>query len=215
MSIIKTITTMIIGPKTLKLCHGPSMPSTIINGTTVIRSEKKKDINGTIPIEVAPNLEEMQRRCSVIRQKEQYRAKIVEALLEQNIQQKSIARLLVYIKKELKEHIPRSVLSVIKHLKLFAKKPSPVHIIAVGFSEKKEAVYNITVDEAHLFYANGFLVSNTDQEDHVYDEVRYGIMARPISPQHAIKTLSHAEKIIKQSQLPTNNDDILSEIFDY
>ena len=37
-------------------------------------------------------------------------------------------------------------------------------------------VYNLTVEQAHLFYANGALVSNTHAEDHIGDESRYRIM---------------------------------------
>ena len=40
-------------------------------------------------------------------------------------------------------------------------------------------MYKLTVDEAHLFYAKGILSSNTDQEDHCYDDVRMACMSRP------------------------------------
>lgn len=42
----------------------------------------------------------------------------------------------------------------------------------VGCCEKKP-VYNLTVEQAHLYYANGVLVTNTDAEDHIADEARY------------------------------------------
>lgn len=58
-------------------------------------------------------------------------------------------------------------------------KRRPVHIVAVGRSDDKKLVFNLTVDEAHLFYANGILSSNTDPriEDHAPDTARYGLMA--------------------------------------
>ena len=38
-------------------------------------------------------------------------------------------------------------------------------------------MFNLTVEDAHLFYANGILSSNTDGEDHAADALRYGAMA--------------------------------------
>ncbi|MER2512543.1 MAG: hypothetical protein ABTQ25_09025 [Nitrosomonas ureae] len=40
-------------------------------------------------------------------------------------------------------------------------------------------MYNITVLDAQLFYANGFLSSNTNGDDHMVDCLRYGTMSRP------------------------------------
>lgn len=55
----------------------------------------------------------------------------------------------------------------------------PVHIAAVGRSDERTLVYNLTVADAHLFYANGVLSSNTEGEDHCADECRYACMSRP------------------------------------
>jgi hypothetical protein len=55
----------------------------------------------------------------------------------------------------------------------------PVRIVAVGRFAGKTPVYNLTVDDAHLFYANGVLSSNTDMEDHAPDSCRYACMSRP------------------------------------
>jgi hypothetical protein len=55
----------------------------------------------------------------------------------------------------------------------------PVHISAVGRSDERTLVYNLTVADAHLFYANGVLSSNTDMEDHAPDSVRYAAASRP------------------------------------
>lgn len=51
----------------------------------------------------------------------------------------------------------------------------------VGCSARKP-VYNLTVAQAHLFYANGVLVTNTDADDHCYDAVRYMLSSRPPVP---------------------------------
>jgi hypothetical protein len=55
----------------------------------------------------------------------------------------------------------------------------PAHIVAVGSCDERTLVYNLTVEDAHLFYANGVLSSNTEGEDHAGDSVRYAAMSRP------------------------------------
>jgi hypothetical protein len=59
------------------------------------------------------------------------------------------------------------------------KRSAPVHIVAVGRSDVATQVFNLTVEEAHLFYANGVLSSNTNMEDHAADSARYACMSRP------------------------------------
>ncbi|HEX4571252.1 MAG TPA: hypothetical protein VH184_12545, partial [Dongiaceae bacterium] len=51
---------------------------------------------------------------------------------------------------------------------------------AVGRSVVRRPTFNLTVADAHLFYANGVLSSNTAGEDHAADAVRYACMARPV-----------------------------------
>lgn len=58
-------------------------------------------------------------------------------------------------------------------------KQERVHITAVGHSAVKVLVYNLTVADAHMFYANGILSSNTESEDHAGDELRYACASRP------------------------------------
>ena len=54
-----------------------------------------------------------------------------------------------------------------------------VDISVVGSYEGgMQKVYNLTVEEAHLYYANGFLVTNTKSDDHCCDSIRYGLMSR-------------------------------------
>ena len=66
-----------------------------------------------------------------------------------------------------------------------------------------EAVYNITVEQAGLFYADGVLASNTDQEDHIYDEACHPCMANPIalSDEAIVERVRHEEAMAKRSQL--------------
>jgi len=72
----------------------------------------------------------------------------------------------------------------------------PVHIVAVGHSGERTLVYNLTVDDAHLFYANGILSSNTDMEDHAADSVRYAMLSRPfvrdLAPKPVVDSWSRA-----------------------
>ncbi len=56
-------------------------------------------------------------------------------------------------------------------------RPKPAHIVAVGRSDARKPVFNLTVVDAHLFYANGVLSSNTATDDHLYDCTRYGLQA--------------------------------------
>jgi hypothetical protein len=72
----------------------------------------------------------------------------------------------------------------------------PVVTSVVGSSEEK-TVYNITVRQAHLFYANGLLATNTDQEDHIYDEACHICMARPINMPNAKPKKSSYDKRIE------------------
>ena len=51
-------------------------------------------------------------------------------------------------------------------------------ISAVGRYDGNAPVYNLTVEGAGLYYANGILVSNTDGEDHSSDAVRYFCMTQ-------------------------------------
>src|SRR5450756_326295 len=53
-------------------------------------------------------------------------------------------------------------------------------------------VYNLTVNAAHLYYANGVLVTNTEAVDHPYDCDRYAMMAdsyRFSEPTHPVSLI--------------------------
>jgi hypothetical protein len=112
---------------------------------------------------------------------ENLRALIVVSLLELSTHHKNIA--LQSVEKET-PGMKNNVLSVEQSSgprSIIQKKSELAVTSVVGSSEKKE-VYYLTIDQAHLFYANNILVANTEQEDHIYDEFRYACMARPIIP---------------------------------
>jgi hypothetical protein len=47
---------------------------------------------------------------------------------------------------------------------------APVHVVAATTNEKSEPVYDLTIEDAHEFFANGILVHNS------LDALRYAIM---------------------------------------
>ena len=51
--------------------------------------------------------------------------------------------------------------------------------LRLGTATAQQPVYDLTVADAHLFYANGILSSNTTAEDHAADDARYACMSRP------------------------------------
>jgi len=133
--------------------------------------QKVKRLSGKTPI-----------KCSPTRPNGHWRASIVQKLSQQNILSSFFASNIAWNKKT----SPLSLLVQYVQNRLqrnvaLKSKPKPVHISAVGNSVEEKAVYNLTVDRAHLFYANQLLSSNTDAEDHAADSLRYGIMSRPIT----------------------------------
>ncbi len=102
------------------------------------------------------------------------RAEIVEIYLKLNILEKYIALIfapMLQVANRLKK--PALSAKLFFGLELTKRKRlKPVHIIAVGRLEGKASVYNLTIADAHLFYANGILSSNTDGEDHAPDTLR-------------------------------------------
>ena len=119
----------------------------------------------------------MLKRCVKTHPKGNLRALIVLAKLEQNIRLNSIAKS-AQLKETQKGIIQNPALCVgksssTKHIQ--ENKLSLVVRNVVGCYEKKQ-VYNITVEQAGLFYANGLLSSNTEAEDHYWDAVRYRVL---------------------------------------
>jgi len=152
-------------------------------------------------------LEKISGNVENVPRKGEFRASIVENLLKRDNRQrkhaqKNVVKKTIYL-------LLQSALSVGKSLNVRETKKSkrkPVHIVAVGYCEDKKKVYNLTVNSAHLFYANGILSSNTEAEDHAADSVRYGVMSRPyvsMAPSEIIKEVTddfgYEEDIDEQS----------------
>lgn len=114
--------------------------------------------------------------------KENLRALIVANLLQQGIQGKNIA--LQNVKNlatcmETNKEFAQSATNHSQSNPIHTKKSELAVTSVVGSSEEK-VVYYLTVDQAHLFYANGVLTANTDGEDHCYDEACHIVMQRPL-----------------------------------
>ena len=135
-------------------------------------------LNGEQPRKVRRHLEKMLRRCVIEHPFENLRAIIVECLLRQGIPCSNVVQNPVPCN-SVKSHKCKPAKSVAKSslARRGSELPGPaVTNVAGNFEE--EPVYNLTIEQAHLFYANGFLVTNTEAEDHICDEMRYKIFSR-------------------------------------
>jgi hypothetical protein len=106
---------------------------------------------------------------------ENLRALIVASLLERSILARNIALMPVALSQEKAETLLLRAQSAGKPGQLNPMqqdKPKPVVTNVVGNSASKK-VYYLTIEQSHLFYANGVLSANTDSEDHILDETRY------------------------------------------
>ena len=145
---------------------------------------------------------------------ENLRALIVANILQQNTQTKNIAPESAKRSSILRSrNFVRSAGRNFLPSRTKQKKSGPVVISVDGRSEKKP-VYYLTVDQAHLFYANGVLSANTDQEDHVYDEACHIAMARPlvIGEEQVRKQFEQQRKEAERSELPRQQQEIWTEI---
>jgi hypothetical protein len=125
--------------------------------------------------------ERMLRKCGNECRDIDLRAEIVASLLKLDILERCIVQLhaqMLRVASNLKK-IARYVGLNFGLAKATRKKFAPVHIVAVGRCDAATKVYNLTVADAHLFYANGVLSSNTNSEDHCADDTRYACISRP------------------------------------
>ena len=107
------------------------------------------------------------------------RAEIVALLLKRDTLRRVCARLLANMPLAIGKFAERvrSAVSSSGAEEVRRNRPKPAHIVAVGRSDARKPVFNLTVVDAHLFYANGVLSSNTATDDHLYDCTRYGLQA--------------------------------------
>lgn len=159
-----------------------NMPSNITSSEWQVVNSVENWINGDAVRRGNASFEIMLKRCLIDLPSENLRALIVKNLLRQNTRVKNTAPKNV-LPLDFMKKILVFVKSVANHF-LGKKLPIDPHglvvINVVGSCEKKP-VYNITVAQAHLFYANGILVTNTDAEDHCADEVRYRCLTKTYS----------------------------------
>ena len=181
-AITSTILTTIKTTTTYQTCNVLKQEHTK-DSTDIYRKMKYKQSsrNGVKVMKGRLLLEKTRLKCEKERQSVNLRASIVRSLLLlSRLQQYTAAKTapIIPILERLKNHVQ----SVKKHfgLKNIAiKKLKPVRVVAVGFLEEAANVYNLTVKDSHLFYANGIVSSNTRAEDHIADEWRYACMSRP------------------------------------
>jgi len=145
-----------------------------------------------------------QERCLKEHQKYPVRAAIVESLLEQrkssrNIALKNVSTFIEYLSRNLK-----GVKFVEKISKRLIKVLSPVRITVVGSCVEEKIVYNLTVENANLYYANGVLVTNTSQEDHAADDNRYMLMSLEELPSRFGGSGSNIE-VVKREYKPKSS----------
>lgn len=129
---------------------------------------------------VKNNLEKILKSVVKILPKENVRAFIVVNLLLQNIQQKNSVQL--NVETQFQEKSKKNVLFVENfsgqnHIK---QEKHKLVVTNVDGNCGEQIVYNLTTEQAHLYYANDCLVSNTDLEDHCMDSGRY-LLSRKMS----------------------------------
>ena len=149
-----------------------------ITTTTAFLLDQSKG-NGRGPPKESASFAGISKNADNQPRRKNLRAVIVEGLSPQIIREKYSVRLNA---KTQRTGLIKIALSAASHLSqsiIPQRKSAPVLIVAAGRCVEKKNVYNLTVDEAHLFYANGILSSNTDQEDHCADEVTYACVSRP------------------------------------
>lgn len=108
--------------------------------------------------------------------KENTRAFIVLMILIQKVLHKNIVPLNV---EKIQNESCDNALYVKNYLKEDPKILPHVVTSVVGSLEEK-TVYNLTTEQIGMYYANGYLVSNTDLEDHCMDSLRY-LVARKLT----------------------------------
>jgi hypothetical protein len=112
------------------------------------------------------------KRCMKEPLRGNYRALIVGRLLKQNLQPNVGARSIIGSEGRVSRHAQYVAESF--GGKREQGKEKLARIVAVGYSGRKE-VYRLSVEQAHLYSANGVVVTNTTQNDHCYDSLTYAI----------------------------------------
>lgn len=171
----KTITSTTMRLKTLRQSLGLIMPATTSQNDSQIPRQNPNIISGTT-LRAKSSFERTLKRCYAIGQYVTLRANIVEQLLRRSHGSRNSATPTVSTSGGWPTRQASNALCALRRFLALIKRSSPVHIVAGGISDAQKKVYSITVEEAHLYYANGVLVTNTLQEDHCCDALRYGLL---------------------------------------
>jgi phage terminase large subunit len=172
--ITRTVTKTTTAPRTL------NYSTTQYTANSILKREKtyKRSLrSGGSHQKGRRRLERTQEKCMKEPRPTSTRANIVKNLLKRKQKPPSFAQRVVSTTIGWISNLLKFVPFVEKSLKQLIRKLEPVHISAVGHCEGSKVVYNLTVEEAHLYYANGVLVTNTTQEDHSADNARYVLMS--------------------------------------
>ena len=152
-----------------------SMQSIITENGMILISQPP---HGEILKKAKPSLEAMRKKCVRTRHCGNHRAQIVASILHHNIKQKNIATIAGKFVRTVATELSLALFAEkTSSTKRTAKNKSRVAVLSVDGCSEKEPVYNVTVNNAGLYYANGVLSSNTDAEDHCYDAFRYIILS--------------------------------------
>lgn len=172
------ITTTIMTLQTWSPYPSCSMLSTTTKLETKPQQSKSVSTPGTIVQRGKKCSGKTPGRCESEPQNESKRAQIVALLLRLTTPHKYYVKTADVISKcgERISNLLKFAPSVAKSLRRLTQRLKPVRINAVG-NYGAETVYNLTVEEAHLYYANNILVTNTRMEDHAYDALRYLLTA--------------------------------------
>lgn len=192
---IKTIIAIIIPQKILSQCL--VFPTVNIMDILQNQNLKEIDIVGNGQKKEKEYYKKMPIKCLKIPQCEDLNVEIVELLLKLNIKHNFIAKIVRNLKVSIKLFVPFVVSDFYKR-KMVKEQHKLVHINAVG-NYGREKVYRLTIEDAHLYYANGILSTNTTGEDHLADMWRYGMMSRPGVPDMVKETriLTRDERLWK------------------
>lgn len=185
-SIISTATQATTTPPTLSFLAPSSMEGSTYAAGWPTLSRRLLSIVGTTAPRGRNNFDETLKKCMQIRLGSGRRASIVEVLLRHGREEK---KGLLGLGKKLNsaradvptwlgwlEDLLANAPFVGRNFTPSAESREPVRVSALGLPESGRQVFNLTVDDAHLYFANGVLVTNTNYEfDDILDSARYGL----------------------------------------
>lgn len=174
MSITRIMTRIITSSKILSLSAQASMPNFTIKSEP---TSMRRVMLGHRPQKQSNFFAQMLERCLQIHPTENLRALVVAALLEQDSQTQNAVPRNARSEPGLKDSKKTAPFAA-SHSSTsdtLTRKSAPVVISVVGNCGVRP-VYNLTVEQAHLYYANGVLVTNTHSEDHIGDSTRYRVL---------------------------------------